>query len=414
MRNLLFLIILLLTINVKAQFKISSEIRPRTEYNHGYKSLAAKDQVRSLYTAQRTRLNFSYINNNLKTKLVFQDVRIWGNQTQLVKNEDFATSIHEAWADVNIIENVSLKFGRQQVIYDDHRIFGSVGWAHQARSHDMAILKYENNLKIHLGLAYNEDGIINSNLYSTNNYKSLQFIWTNFADDNKNISILALNNGIPFIDNNLDQIIKYSQTIGTHTWIKFGELKPYLNVYYQFGKDANDNDLSAHNVNIGLKTKLTNKILIDLGFEKLSGTDQNTTSAENNSFTPFYGTNHKFNGWMDYFYVGNHVNSVGLRDIYLNVTTKMDKFSFTIYPHIFISDAVIINPNDNSEMKNYLGTEVDISCGYKLNDEVVFKAGYSQMFATETMQALKGGDKNELQNWAWIMISIKPTFFKSN
>ena len=35
---------------------------------------------------------------------------------------------------------------------------------------------------------------------------------------------------------------------------------------------------------------------------------------ENNSFTPFYGTNHKFNGHMDYFYVGNHIGNVGLRE----------------------------------------------------------------------------------------------------
>jgi hypothetical protein len=44
-------------------------------------------------------------------------------------------------------------------------------------------------------------------------------------------------------------------------------------------------------------------------------------------------------------------------------------------------------------------------------------AGYSQMLATETMQALKYADnatgefyKNN-NNWAWVMLTFKPTFY---
>ena len=42
-----------------AQFKFSGEFRPRTEFSHGYGSLAADDQKVSLFTSQRTRLNTS-------------------------------------------------------------------------------------------------------------------------------------------------------------------------------------------------------------------------------------------------------------------------------------------------------------------------------------------------------------------
>ena len=38
-------------------------------------------------------------------------------------------------------------------------------------------------------------------------------------------------------------------------------------------------------------------------------------------------------------------------------------------------------------------------------------AGYSQMFATETMQVLKGGNYENMNNWAWIQLTFKPTFF---
>ncbi|NQU84496.1 MAG: hypothetical protein HQ541_01925 [Mariniphaga sp.] len=122
-----------------AQFSLTGEFRPRTEISHGYKTLASENQDVSTITAQRSRLNFIFNSESVKTKLVLQDVRRWGSQKQLVTNEDFATSIHEAWAEVLFTPEFSLKAGRQELIYDDHRIFGNVGWAHQARSHDIAI-----------------------------------------------------------------------------------------------------------------------------------------------------------------------------------------------------------------------------------------------------------------------------------
>ena len=75
-----------------AQFSLSGEFRPRTEISKGYKTLAAEDQKASTITAQRTRLNFGFDTDYVKTKLVLQDVRQWGNQAQLVQNEDYSVS----------------------------------------------------------------------------------------------------------------------------------------------------------------------------------------------------------------------------------------------------------------------------------------------------------------------------------
>lgn len=143
----------------RAQFTLSAEFRPRTELSHGYKTLAEDNQDVSTITAQRTRLNAGYSNTWIKTNLVLQDVRRWGNQKQLVGNEDYAVSIHQAWAQVFFTTDFSVKAGRQEVAYDDQRIFGSVGWAHQARSHDMAIFQYEKDLKLHFGIAHYENGL---------------------------------------------------------------------------------------------------------------------------------------------------------------------------------------------------------------------------------------------------------------
>jgi hypothetical protein len=63
-------------------------------------------------------------------------------------------------------------------------------------------------------------------------------------------------------------------------------------------------------------------------------------------------------------------------------------------------------------MSKGLGTEIDLFFSFKLTKGVSFKGGYSQMFASETMEAVKGGSGSETNNWAYAMILFKPTLFE--
>lgn len=121
--SILVIVIICISFAAKAQFSLSGEYRPRTELSRGYKSLSIEDQKASLITSQRTRLNAMFKNEYIITSLVLQDVRQWGSQPQLVGNEDYSISVHQAWAEVLFSPEFSLKAGRQEVVYDDHRIF---------------------------------------------------------------------------------------------------------------------------------------------------------------------------------------------------------------------------------------------------------------------------------------------------
>jgi len=135
------------------------------------------------------------------------------------------------------------------------------------------------------------------------------------------------------------------------------------------------------------------------------------TSTDIKSFAPLFGTNHKFNGWMDYFYVGNHANNVGLTDIYLNIGYTKNKFMAKLIPHYFASAANIFDGNGN-KMDNYLGAEIDFVMGYKISKSINLNAGYSQMLSTNSMEVVKGGgDSGEANSWGWIMITFKPNLF---
>jgi hypothetical protein len=395
---------LLLVIQVKAQFSLSGELRPRTEYSHGYGTLAAEDQKPSVFTSQRTRLNFDYKMDLLKVGLVLQDVRIWGNQAQQVANEDFAISVHQAWAEMNLSKTLTLKVGRQELAYDDQRILGSVGWVQQGRSHDVAVFKYAQKLNIHLGIAHHENTNRKNNLYDgPDAYKDLQFLWINRKTDKFNLSLMFLNNGKPVMVGT-DQKSKYSQTFGTHAEIPADKVSFSGNLYFQTGEDGANKSLNAYNLMAEATYKTSEKTQWNLGYEILSGSDYNQTE-KNNSFTPFYGTNHKYNGFMDYFYVGNHLNNVGLSDGYVKFATIKNKTAFNADLHFFASAAKISETADN-----YLGTELDLTLTQTLNQATKIAFGYSQMFGSKSLEILKGGSSSAFNNWAYVMISVTPKF----
>ena len=406
MRKIKLLIITIglffIVIQIKAQFTLSGEFRPRTEYKHGYKSLADDNTKMDLSTNQRTRLNIDYKTDSYKFFISLQDIRIWGSENQLVSSDGAHTSLHQAYAQIKLNSKLSLKAGRQEIIYDDHRIFGNVGWAPQARSHDAAIFKYNaNGIKADLGFAFNlYDGA------AVKNPKAFQYLWMHKSFGNISASFLALNNGVKGVDDKGEESINYSQTIGTRAGYKAGKFSAFLNLYYQGGKTSSNTKINANLIGLDLGYKVTNTVSLGLGFEQQSGNDMKNPNEEQNAFTPLYGTNHKFNGHMDYFYVGNHLGSVGLRDAFVKFGYKKNKLGLAAHAHYFM--AANNMPND---LDAALGTEVDLSMSYPLSKGVGFKMGYSQMFGTDSMVALKGGSTDATSNWAWMMIIIKPTIF---
>jgi len=393
------------------QLGLSGELRVRPEYRRGYKSLASPDQDPAFFVSQRTRVKLHYGEERFRFHLALQDVRTWGNTSQLNMSDGFF-SLHEAWGEALLSEQFSLKAGRLELAYDDHRILGSVNWAQQGRSHDLLLLKFEKeHFKWHTGLAYNQDKQqLNTNFYSVNNnYKTMQFIWLHSEFEKTRGSILLLNNGIQ----NADTTMSFSQTMGTYLNFDLGKLKMNVGAYYQMGKDALKRDLSAAYIHAEVSWPLSFGLIPSLGMEYLSGTDQSNIS-KNNSFTPLFGTNHKFNGHMDYFYVGNHVNNVGLTNPYLRLVYKLDDWVLSGTIHYFASSAQILDPFDPAlTLKNYLGTEVDLSISRKIMNNLAISAGYSHMFATNSMEAIKGGDSSTTNNWAWLMLSFTPDLLKS-
>ena len=117
---------------------------------------------------------------------------------------------------------------------------------------------------------------------------------------------------------------------------------------------------------------------------------------------------------MDYFNANdNWSNSVGLNDIFASVQFSKRKFEVNLTGHAFLTAASVIkNGNVNETMEPYLGTELDLTMAYKLSKNSNVVLGYSQMFGSETLETLKGGNKDAFNNYAYLMFTFKPVFLK--
>ncbi len=399
---------------------LSGEVRPRYEFRHGYKTIMPDGEKAANFISQRTRLNAFYGSKFFKFGLVLQDVRVWGDVTQLNKSDLNGLSIHQAWGEVIFNKKLSVKLGRQEISYDDQRIFGNVGWTQQARSHDAAIIKYRpvKSMKIDVGIAYNANGeSLYKTDYTVNNYRTFQYIWYHGTFNKFGLSFLMLNNGMPHTNSENIQKVVYSQTIGSRLTFKNNALKFAAAFYYQGGKNRLNNALSATYFSAAISYNITKVFTAGVSGEYLSGTssvDQVSKEAADHSFKPLYGTNHKFNGWMDYFYVGSYMFGNGLTDFSVPLTVKANKLTFKLVPHFLLASAKVSEKQkDNSwkDYNNYLGTEFDLSASYNLSKAVKISAGYSQMLATESLQVIKSGNYKNSNNWGWLMITFKPVFF---
>jgi len=217
-KQIILSVLALGSLNSYAQLNIDGEFRPRTEYRHGFKTLAADDADAAFFTTQRSRLNVGYKTTQYDFYLSLQDVRVWGDVGQLSENGN-SLAIHQIWSKIKLTDGLALKAGRQEIAYDDQRIFGNVGWAQQARSHDALLFKYaKDGLKLDLGLAFNQNraGLEGTEYNIPNNYKTIQYLWANKKWDNLSASVLVLNNGLQNIPNNTEEESKtyFSQTIG--------------------------------------------------------------------------------------------------------------------------------------------------------------------------------------------------------
>jgi len=414
---LLFLVVA--NCQLAAQFTLTAEVRPRSEFRNGFKTPTSEEKDAAFFTEQRSRLYMDYAEEKYKFRLTFQDVRLWGEIPQIFKQEDGNTFLSEAWGQYFVSDKFSIKAGRQIISYDNQRFLGGLEWAQQGRRHDALLFMYEDKdakTKFHAGFAFNSDDdvaepaliqAVGANFYSVGgNYKALQYAWFNKVADKGKISLLALN----AVNQNPDSTNSSKQTFGIiGSTSALGSITLGGDFYYQSGKLGQDNvNAFLAGLYATFKTSVTP---LTVGVEYISGKDDDDTSSDITNFSPDYGTNHAHNGFMDYFFVGPANGNVGVVDFYLKSKFKLKKGALIVQAHEFLTGSTQIDA-ENRELSRAMGLELDLVYAVKLAPSVTWNVGYSQLFGTDTLIDIRPGDQ-KLNSWAWMMITFKPGLLKS-
>lgn len=412
-------------------FTLSAQLRPRFEYRNGAYVPLQEGEKPAILVNNRTRINFDYRHGDqLQLFLSFQNVNIWGQAPQVQLNDRTGgLSIFEAYAALPIYKDINAKIGRQMIVLDEDRIFGSLDWHPAGRAHDAININWKNDkLTLRSFFAFNQnyfDGNASSVNGNVNNpkgqyfyiapgtqpYQHLEAVHAHYnITPTQGVSVLVANLGQRNSSNN--DIDYNMQTIGLHYRGKSDALRYGAEGYLQTGKNAAGKDKEAFLLAALVGYQFTPTFSATLGLDYLSGNDTNSSSNKDKAFNPFSGTNHKFYGFMDHFYV-SYSPSVGLLNPYLNLNLKTsDKGSLSATGHYFRSAGKILGSEDNKT--RHLGVEGDLVYTHKIQQYVSLQAGYSLFIPSDSYKSLRSlRNVRKQQDWLWCSLNINPKLFSA-
>lgn len=139
------------------------------------------------------------------------------------------------------------------------------------------------------------------------------------------------------------------------------------------------------------------------------GIDYLSGNSNGPAFVPVLGTNHKFYGWMDHFYVGAATDGLVNALISHRVPLFSDRATLGATLHQFRS------PSEDA----LLGNELDLWLTGKHASGLQWHVGWSVMDPTERHVERQGhltGDATAtadaagtLQQWGWVSLNLNPS-----
>ncbi len=416
-RFLLFCFLCVVPSVSRAQFKLSAEIRPRSEYRHGYKTLPADTAAPAWVTGQRTRLILDYQTEKVRTSVSLQDARIWGETP--AKSDVSSIHLFEAWVEPKITDNLWIRAGRQKFRYDNEKLLGQSNWGDVGLSHDAALVRFEPGaVKIHLGAAYNNDKSKNfESEYALDFYKTLAFMWiSKDIGDHLTGSLMGLADGHQKEGSATKVYQRYTYGLYLATANDSSLFEGKASFYKQNGKTQSGAAINAFNAEVSVSFHPLPVLTLTGAVDYFSGNDLlDTLDQTENAFGSLYNTAHSILGYMDYFTtMPDHTDGAGLIDIYLRGDLELsERISLEGTLHYFSLSNRLPDPAVTGLVKAdpYLGTEIDLLLKFQVTKELNITGGYCTMVGSPTLELLKGGNHKNYADWAFIMLTYKPVLF---
>ena len=399
----------------KHDFSVSATLWSRGEVRHGALPKEGKADY-AVFLSGKSVVRLDYSNPWLEVRFAPRFYGVWGSSSS------GALDIDEAWFGLRH-KGLFVRLGRQKLIYDDERIIGSDDWVMATCTHDIMKLGYEGGRhKVHLLAAFNQnDENVNGGTYYWDGgqpYKMMQALWYHWDIlPWLGTSVIGINTGMQSLAHQEDKTL-FQQLFGIYLALTPQNYSLEASYYRQMGREEHNLPIYAWMASIESNWQAMPGFGLRAGYYYLSG-DSYYVPVENEfgmarktevrGFNPIFGSHHKFYGAMDFFYLTTFFagNSPGLQDLHAGISwNPVPRLNLTGTYHFLATTATL------DEMNKALGHELEFALDWTIAKDVTLKAGYSYMKGTETMTLLKRtSDQNRLQ-WGWIMMVVKPEFFK--
>lgn len=407
-------------INIFDDIKVTGEIRPRYErasVSNNNKKTANAYTVRTKINVNAKLFGIDGLSSNIGVISVnnfgsdkYNSTANGQTQYDVIVDPQAAMISN---ADINYkIGKTTLHAGRSQVNLDNQRFIGTVGWRQYERSYDTVYVA-DNSVE---GLS-----LLAAWVYGAQGVKDLPTLNANSVLLNASYTVMpelkitAYDYMVAVDDTRTGMGGKGNDTYGValtgkiDAGAKFSYRAEYAKqkdatMKYQKSTSAvNAYKADATYYNLDLGANISG-ILAGVNYEFLSGT---TGSDNKTAFNPALGTNHKFNGWADVFYV-SAVPTGGLKDMNVRLGYKAKGLGkiLGVY-HSYKADKAM-NAAVGVATTNDLGSEFDIVYvnaipGVKNLTGLVKYAQYSKGQAAETGLATWNHDKKV----AWVQLDYK-------
>ncbi|RMF19066.1 MAG: hypothetical protein D6761_01165 [Candidatus Dadabacteria bacterium] len=373
---------------------VDVQYRPRAEVSERSLAGATADQ----FVSHRARVGLSVSNGAWGLRLAPQHVLMWGSEASTLSGLSGNIDFHEAWGEWKK-DGYRLRIGRQELIFDDHRLVGSVNWTQQARAFDA----------VRFDTSYPDSGLdttLFAALVEENSPRNRAFwgLRTGLKKDALNGSVVVLAEHAETLANGDKDFWRLTPGVNVN-WSSDG-LSLALSGYVQAGKIA-PGGATRETILAGmarLQAGYANDTLgkLTVNGEYLSG-DDNAADTDRHTFDTLYATNHKFYGHMDYFLnIPKHTGNLGLIDAWMGYSRKLPKAT-SIYANIHEFLAAAESGAGNRDF----GTEADLGMSWKVTSGVALKGGYSLYRSGDAFVDIgRASDSNEIGHWAWVMLNV--------